>query len=115
MIPSQGRLARKIRPFVSYYAAVGHEYRLAIVFVLTDDPQSVKSLSRYLDIAPSLVIHHLRILMKNGWVKRRGEKKDVMYYLERQAFYKWSDLFKDTLFFRQNFPDIVNPQSKKKT
>ncbi len=102
MIPSHGRLARKLRPYASYYAAIGNEHRLAIVYMLTDDPQSVKSLSRYLELTPSLVIHHLNILVKNGWVKHHGEKKDVFYSLDKRAFLFWTELFKDTLFYRQN-------------
>lgn len=96
MMSTGGHLVRKARPFASYFAAVADTYRLSIVYLLSFDPLSPKDIARLLNISPALVSHHLRILLREEWIKRRGEKKQVTYELNPRAFTHWKKLFAET-------------------
>ncbi len=96
------RLLDKVTPFAAKMDGIGHPFRLAIIYLLCDDPKEVRDLVIALNIKENLLAHHLKYLHLTGWVMRTKQGRTVTYRLNEKAFFELNKLLGDTPFWRQN-------------
>ena len=80
---------------------VAHRYRLAILYLLSHDPRETRELSYMLDLKEPLLIHHLQIMVKSGWLKRVKTGRHVTYALKEDCVRELKKFLGDTPFFRK--------------
>ena len=78
-------LIQKTSPIADKFRAAGSESRTAILAMLLREPMTFSVLVRKLELSPSLTLHHLKILLKSGWITRSKFGKLVTYYLSDSA------------------------------
>ena len=61
---------------------LGDANRLALVLACLDQPVNVGDMARQLDLSPSLVSHHLRLLRAARVLKRERRGKQAYYSLD---------------------------------
>lgn len=61
---------------------LGDANRLALVLACLDQPVNVGDMARQLDLSPSLVSHHLRLLRAARVLKRERRGKQAYYNLD---------------------------------
>lgn len=82
---------------------VSHRYRLAILYLLAHDPKETWEISETLMIDESLAVHHLKIMLKSGWIRRTRIGRRVTYELQENATMELKKFLGDTPFFRDVF------------
>ena len=92
------RLKGKIAPYVKILQAIAHAHRLAIVYLLAHEPLRTRDLMQKIGLNQSLLVHHLDILKKEGWIRKQRAGKHMTYLLEKKMFTKLVRLLKDTPF-----------------
>jgi DNA-binding transcriptional ArsR family regulator len=63
------------------FRLLGDATRLAIVFAIDEQPQPVGAVAEALQLSPSLVSHHLRLLRAARLVRSERRGKQVLYVL----------------------------------
>lgn len=74
-IPSQSTVAL----LADVFRLMGDPSRLSILLVCLEDPISVSAIAERLDLSPSLVSHHLRLLKGARLLKAERSGKQVFY------------------------------------
>jgi len=82
---SRLRLYQKLQPATKKFSALGNVSRLSIVYSLGREAMEFGALSRRLKISPSLLSHHLNVLLKNGWITKLKVGKLVTYYIAEKT------------------------------
>ncbi len=70
---------------LSLFKALANPTRLRLLNLLADEPAYVEELAGALDLAPSTVSHHLKVLARAGMVEARR----VQYYVEYELRPEW--------------------------
>jgi len=94
------KLKEKVNLFAPKMAAVGHRYRLAILYLLAHGELPLHEIVADIDQPQNLVAHHIAILLKNGWVGKRKERRETYYFLKDHAFFELFRMLVDTPFYR---------------
>lgn len=94
------RLLAKVAPFAAMVRGVAHPHRIAIVYLLAHDPMWIKDLKNHLGIPQNLVSHHVKQMMRAGWLKKIRIGKHVEYSLNEKIFKELPKLLDDTPFLR---------------
>ncbi len=78
-----GDISRQFRHLMWYVFAgsSGGMERIRIAGLLRDMPSGTRKISEKLDMEPSAVLNHVKILMDNGMVELGGKKDDSMFFL----------------------------------
>lgn len=97
---TRSRLREKVRPFARRMDAVGQEYRLAIIYLLSFDPMEVRDIVENVGIPENLLSHHLKVLHETGWVTKTKVGKHVTYQLNEKAFFELARMLEGTPFHR---------------
>lgn len=103
-----GRLKEKSKLFAKRMAAIAHPHRLAILYLLANDPLWVRDMVNYLNVPENLIAHHLRLMHEAGWVLKTREGRHVTYRLNEKAFFELNRFLADTPFER----DVLSKYSK---
>lgn len=98
---TRGRLKENVAPFVRRVRGIAQTYRMAILYLLSYDPLEVRDLTDYLKIKENLVSHHLKQLLRTGWIVRVKQGRIVTYRLREKNFFEFFRLFEDTPFGRE--------------
>ncbi len=64
------RLTKTMDPYAKLLFPLGHASRLAILFALSHSMERTNTLAAILNIKENKLIHHLKLLEKEGWIKR---------------------------------------------
>ncbi len=97
------RLIEKTTRLSKLTTAVAHRYRLAILYLLAHDPKETRELAYALAMKEPLLIHHLQIMRKAGWIKRIRTGTHVTYELEDYCALELKKFLGDSPFFRKLF------------
>ncbi len=100
---TKNRLKEKVQPVATRLAGIANPYRLAVVYLLATDELLNREIVDALGLPPSLVSHHLNILLTTGWITKTKVGKRVTYKLNEKTFESFRRLFADTQFGRQFF------------
>lgn len=73
------RMQKKALEMSKVFGALGQPNRAEIYLLLLEAPSEIRYLSKDLGLVESLIVHHLNILKRAGWVKRKKEGKVVTY------------------------------------
>ncbi len=91
----------KIRRLTRFFKALGDETRLCLVALLTEqEPGSalcVGRLAQELDVTPSAVSQHLRVLKDLGLVQAERRGYRVHYFLDSEQLAAYQDLVYEQL------------------
>jgi DNA-binding transcriptional ArsR family regulator len=79
------RLRQKLNVPARRFQALGNLSRLSIVYTLGREPMDFGRLVRRLKIPPSLLSHHLKLLVAAGLVTKTKVGKLATYYLAEDA------------------------------
>ena len=96
-----GRLKEKAKLFAKKYRGIAHPHRLAIVYLLANDPMWVRDIVDHLNLPENLIAHHLKQMYLSGWVLKTREGRNVTYRLNDKAFFEFNRFLADTPFDRQ--------------
>ena len=94
------RLKGKIAPYAKKLRGIAHPHRLAIMYLLANDPLWVRDLVQKIGIPQSLMAHHLKAMEKTGWVRKSRDGRHMLYALQKKAFKEMMRLLSDTPFWR---------------
>lgn len=100
------RLIDKTTGLALFTKAIAHRYRLAILYLLAHNPMETFEIADTLTITEPLAVHHLKQMIKSGWIKRIRTGKRVTYQLEENSFIELRKFLGDTPFFRRIFSKI---------
>ncbi|GIW99914.1 MAG: transcriptional regulator [Pirellulaceae bacterium] len=67
----------------SLLKVLADQTRLAVVQSLLEGPQRVSELNRHLNVEPTLLSHHLRVLREAGLVETERDGKSIVYSLSQ--------------------------------
>lgn len=95
------RLIDKTTKLSNLTQGVSHRYRLAILYILSHDPKETRELSYLLSMEEPLLIHHLQIMVKSGWLRRIKTGRHVTYELKKDCALELIKFLGDTPFFRE--------------
>ncbi|MFM0484243.1 metalloregulator ArsR/SmtB family transcription factor [Paraburkholderia strydomiana] len=73
------RLADRIAPLADLFRLLGDPTRLRIVLACVDERRAVGAIAEELNLSPSLVSHHLRLLRAARIVRAQRQGKQVFY------------------------------------
>ncbi len=90
------RLHNKVLPYAKRLRGVDHPHRLAILYLLAHEPMWPRDLAIHLNLPPNLISHHLREMLKAGWVVKEKERRWMLYKLNLKAFGGLRKLLKGT-------------------
>ncbi len=79
------RLRQKLSKTSSFFTALSHPSRVAIVYLLMSDPMRVRDIVDQLKLSPTVVAHHLHVLYSFGWITKMKVGKMTTYSLESEA------------------------------
>ncbi len=82
---SGARLKQKVRDASRMLQAAGDINRLAILYLLATEPMDLRDIIDRTRLSPSLVAHHMRVLLGAEWVTKSKFGKRVTYYLIETA------------------------------
>ncbi|MBI5620375.1 helix-turn-helix transcriptional regulator [Candidatus Gottesmanbacteria bacterium] len=94
------RLNDKVANLQKLTHAVAHRHRLAILYLLSHGSKATYELADTLIIKEPLLVHHLEIMVKSGWIRRIRQGRRVWYELEKTPFVELMKFLGDTPFFR---------------
>lgn len=94
------RLIDKVIRLAPLARAVSHRYRLAILYLLAHDPKETWEIADTLMIKEPLAVHHLKQMLKSGWIRRIRTGRRVTYSLEAEPAIILKKFLGDTPFFR---------------
>lgn len=94
------RLHDKVSKLETLTQGVTQKYRLAILYLLAHGSKETFELADTLMIKEPLLIHHLEIMMKSGWVRRTRQGRRVWYAVEKTPFIELLKFLGNTPFFR---------------
>ncbi len=104
---------KEIRRLERIFRKLGESLRLKILKIISAKPLCVGEIARRLNISPSLASHHLRLMEREGLVKREKEGKNVKYVLNKEEldnlvirFYRFLDITMEV----ENIPKILRRQ-----
>ena len=75
----QGDAADTVVPLAELFRLLGDPTRLRIVLACVDGQRAVGAIAQGLDLSPSLVSHHLRLLRAARIVRAQRQGKQVFY------------------------------------
>jgi DNA-binding transcriptional ArsR family regulator len=75
----QGDAADTVVPLAELFRLLGDPTRLRIVLACVDGKRAVGAIAQGLDLSPSLVSHHLRLLRAARIVRAQRQGKQVFY------------------------------------
>jgi DNA-binding transcriptional ArsR family regulator len=98
---TRARLREKVKPVVRRFRGMAEMHRLAILYLLAHEPMEVREITDHLGIKENLVAHHLKQLVKTGWIVREKQGRRVTYRLVNKNFSEFFRLFEDTPFEKE--------------
>jgi DNA-binding HxlR family transcriptional regulator len=98
---TRARLREKVKPATRRLRGIAQMYRLATLYLLAHEPLEVRQITDHLGIKENLVAHHLKQLVKTGWIVREKQGRRVTYRLINKNFSEFFRLFEDTPFERE--------------
>ncbi len=95
---TKSRLQNKVRPTARQLSGIANTYRLAIVYLLAGNDLDPREIIDYLGLPQTLVAHHLKMLLRTGWVMKARVGRRVTYRLNEKAFSTLQQLLAETPF-----------------
>lgn len=92
------RLFQKLAPLSSYIQAVSHIDRLAILCILTEESREPWQIAETLHKPQNRISHHLKLLVKAGWILRSRYGKRVEYTINEKAVKEVKKFVRDSEF-----------------
>jgi DNA-binding transcriptional ArsR family regulator len=80
---SNKRILAKVAKSASCFQALGNPYRMAIVILIKKEPATPSFLAQKLGIKEPLIVHHIAMLTKTGWITRTRSGFHVSYGLKK--------------------------------
>ena len=78
------RLLAKVAPFAKIIKGIAHPHRLAILYLLAYDPTWPEDIVRHMPIRQTLVAHHLKEMLRSGWLTKKRNGKHVTYAVNKK-------------------------------
>jgi len=82
---SRVNLHNKLKPHAAKFHAIGNNTRLSVMYTLAREPMEFGRLVSRLKIPPSLLSHHLKLLVAAGLVTKTKVGKMATYYLAEDS------------------------------
>ena len=79
------RLLSKVTSYSELFSSAGNIYRTAILILLSEKPQTPSQIAEQLKISQPLVVHHMLLLKKSGWVTTERIGLHVFYIIKKSA------------------------------
>lgn len=95
------RLLAKVAPYARMARGISNEYRLAIMYLLANEPMRPEDITRHLPIAQNLVAHHLKAMLVAGWLMKKRIGGRVLYVLQKKTFRDFPKLLADTPLWQE--------------
>ncbi len=95
------RLLQKIAPYNKMIKGVAHQYRVAILYLLANEPMWGEDLARHLRIKENLLMHHLNAMVAAGWLTKQREGRHVVYRLRPRTFKEVPEFLSETPFWKE--------------
>jgi len=108
MMTTGVRLRENSKPVSQRLRAIAHPRRVAIITLLAHDPMTMHEIAENMDAGMTLVVHHLNILLKYGWVTKKRNGREMVYTLRTRPFTELLHTFQETPFgstYRSNSTD----------
>lgn len=80
---------------------LAHPYRIAIVYLLANDPMWGEDLAVALRIKENLLMHHLNAMYAAGWLTKERDGRHMLYRLRAKTFRELPKLLSDTAFWKK--------------
>jgi len=94
-------MTEKMAELTRFFKALGDETRLSLVALLTRQKPGralcVGRLAQELDVTPSAVSQHLRVLKDLGLVKAERRSYKIHYFLDSERLAAYQDLVREQL------------------
>jgi len=97
-------LRDRTKPIGKRMEGVAHPHRVAILYLLAHENFPMHEIAETIDLPLNLVSHHLAILVKTGWIRKKKTGKTVRYMLKARTFRDLGTFFLNTPFGKENFP-----------
>jgi DNA-binding transcriptional ArsR family regulator len=94
------RLKEKVKPFALRERAIAHPIRLSILYILAHGAYNLSDIALSIDYSPNLVAHHLKVLMRGGWVGKSKVAGTYLYTLNERMLFDFFRLFEGTALER---------------
>ena len=96
------RLLQRVAPYARLIRGIDSPYRLAILYVLAQGkPSYPEDISRHVPITQNLLAHHLRAMVRSGWLKKQRVGSHVLYAIQKKSIRELPRFLSDTPFWRE--------------
>lgn len=100
------RLLAKVAPYAELIHGISHPHRLAILYILAHDPTWPEDIARHLPIPRPLIAHHMKEMVKAGWISKKRIGLHVTYSINKKALKALPHLLIDTPFWREHMKAV---------
>jgi DNA-binding transcriptional ArsR family regulator len=90
------RLIKHVTPTAIKIQAVAHPYRLSIVYMLAHNPMQMHEIAENIGLPLNLASHHLKMLVKAGWISKSKTGRSVIYTLQPKSLKQTLDIMMET-------------------
>lgn len=91
------RLLQRVAPYARLIRGIDNPYRLAILYVLSQGkPLYPEAISRHVPLTQNLLAHHLRAMVRSGWLKKQRVGTHVMYSILKKSIREIPQFLADT-------------------
>ncbi len=94
---SRANLYNKLKPRAAKFHAIGNTTRLSVLYIVAREPMEFGRLVSRLKIPPSLLSHHLKLLVAAGLVTKTKFGKLATYYLAEDSIKEMRTLLRKFL------------------
>ena len=95
------RLKEKSKKFSRIIAGVSQAHRLGILYILAHKPMEAHDIAANIDLSENLVSHHLKRMLKSGWVTKARIGRNMTYEVNPRVFKNLMKFFEKTPFERK--------------
>jgi DNA-binding transcriptional ArsR family regulator len=89
------QIKKKIVSAATLLSGLAYYQRLTILYMVSRDPCKPMELSQALKLPAPAVAHHIKYLLKNGWITKEKYGKIVLYSINEATVKKVWPLLRD--------------------
>jgi ArsR family transcriptional regulator, arsenate/arsenite/antimonite-responsive transcriptional repressor len=90
------RLINHVAPTAIKVQAVAHPYRLSVIYMLAHNPLQMHEIAEKIGLPLNLASHHLKMLVKAGWISKSKVGRTVIYSLQPKTLKQILDVLSET-------------------
>ena len=100
------RLFAKVAPYADLIHGISHPHRLAILYILAHEETWPEDIARHVPVPRPLLAHHLKEMVKAGWLRKKRIGKHVIYSIHKSTLKALPKLLTDTPFWREHMKAV---------